>query len=287
MNEVVYRGLRKDEMEFHFNPRVAVPDYPRLAEERAKVSAAVRSNLKSWLNVPYGKSPRQVLDIFPAERTNAPVQLYIHGGYWRGGSKDDSSFIAPTFVKAGATLVLLEYDLCPDVTVTDIVRQARAGIAWVYRNITRYGGDPSRLYISGNSVGGHLVAMALAYDWEKQENLPRDIIKGAVAITGVYDLDPVFHISVNEEIRLNPESARENSPMLHPPLPHTPLIIAVGGEEPLGWKRMSMDFFQLCKERGVDGEYMDIPGAHHYSVSALLSDPKSLLARAMLTQMGL
>lgn len=286
MSEGVYRGFRKDDMELHFQPRVAVPDYARLSAERTKASAAVRAKHKAFFDVPYGKIPRQVVDIFPAERSNVPVQLHIHGGYWRGGSKEDSSMIAPTFTQAGATLVLLEYDLCPSVTVTDIVRQARAGIAWVYRNIADYGGDPSRLYISGASAGGHLVAMVLAYDWEKEEGLPRDMIKGAVAMTGVYDLDPVLHISVNEEIRLNPETARENSPMLHPPLPHTPLIIAVGKDEPAGWKGMSQEFFKLCREHGVNCEYLEYPG-NHYAYSTLLSEPKSPLSRAILKQMGL
>lgn len=287
MSEFVYKNFRKEEMEFHFQPRVAVPDYQRLSEERAKASAAAQKKLKGWLNIPYGNSLRQVVDIFPADKPTAPVQVYIHGGYWRSGSKENSHFLAATFVKAGVTVVFLEYDLCPDVTVTDIVRQARAGIAWVYKNISNYGGDPSSLYISGNSVGGHLVAMALAHDWEKTEGLPRDMIKGAVAITGVYDLDPVFHISVNKEIRLSQETARENSPMLHPPLPYTPLIIAVGGNEPHGWREMSADFYALCKSRGVDCQYLEILGAHHYSMSALLGDPQSPLSRVMLTQMEL
>ena len=286
MNEVVYKNFRRDEMEFQFQPRVAVPDYQRLSEERAKVSAAVRARLKSRLNIPYGKTPRQVVDIFPADKPNAPVQVYIHGGYWRSGNKEDSHFLAETFVKAGVTVAFLEYDLCPDVTVTDIVRQARAGIAWIYRNIAKYGGDPSSFYIMGNSVGGQLVAMALAHEWEK-EGLPRDTIKGGAAITGVYDLDPVFHVRVNEEIRLSQEIARENSPMLHPPLSHTPLIIAVGGNEPKGWKQMSFDFYTLCKSRGVDCQYLEIPGAHHYGMNALLGDPKSPLARAIFRQMGL
>jgi len=287
MSKLVYKNFRKEEMEFHFQPRLAVPDYPRLAEERARVSAVVRARLKSSLNIPYGETPRQVVDIFPAAKPEAPVQLYIHGGYWRSGSKEGSHFLAETFVQAGATVVFLEYDLCPKVTVTDIVRQARAGIVWVYRNIAEYGGDPSRLYLSGNSVGGHLVAMALAYDWEKEEGLPRDMIKAAVAITGVYDLDPVFHIAVNQEVRLTPEVARENSPNLHPPLPHTPLIIAVGGDEPLGWREMSRDFFNLCRKRGVDCQYLEIPGVHHYGINALLGNAESALSRAILTQMGL
>ncbi|MFQ5917174.1 MAG: alpha/beta hydrolase, partial [Candidatus Binatia bacterium] len=242
MSAIVYKGFQKEEMEFHFNPRAAVPDYPRWAEERSKASLRARRGLKSWLDVPYGNSPRQVMDIFPADKPAAPVLVYIHGGYWRGGSKEDNCHFVEAFVRAGATVVLLEYDLCPSVTVAEIVRQMRSAIAWVYGHISEYGGDPSRLYISGLSAGGHLVAMALAHDWER-EGLPRHLIKGAIAISGVYDLDAVIHININEEIRLNPETARENSPFLHPPLPYTPLIVAVGGGEPRGWRQMSEDFF--------------------------------------------
>ncbi len=286
MSAAVYKGFGKEEMEFHFNPRVAAPDYPRWAEERRKASLRARATLKSWLNVPYGNSPRQVMDIFPADKPGGPVLVHIHGGYWRGGGKDDNCHFVEVFVKAGATVVLVEYDLCPSVTVTEIVRQARSAITWVYRHISDYGGDPSRFYISGLSAGGHLVAMALAHDWEKQ-GLPRRLIKGAVAISGVYDLDAVLHIDVNKEVRLNPESARENSPFLHLPLPYTPLIIAVGGGEPRGWKQMSEDLFRLCKERGVECNYLEIPGAHHYALSSLLANPDSPLTRAILRMMNL
>lgn len=286
MSAVVYKGFRKEEMEFHFNTRVSVPDYPRWSEERDKASLRVRRTLKSWLDVPYGSSSRQVMDIFPADEPAAPVLVYIHGGYWRSGDKKDNCHFVEAFVRAGATVVLLEYDLCPRVTVAEIVRQMRSAITWVYGHISDYGGDPSRLYLSGLSAGGHLVAMALAHDWEK-EGLPRNLIKGAIAISGVYDLDAVIHVSVNEEIRLDPETARENSPFLHPPLPYTPLIVAVGGGEPRGWKQMSEDFFRLCKERGVECEYLEVPDAHHYSMSALLAEPDKALTRAIFRQMGL
>lgn len=286
MESVVYKGFRKEELEFHFDPSVAVPDQARWAEERKKASQRVRAALKSWPNVPYGNSPRQVMDIFPAYKPGGPVLVYIHGGYWRGGSKDDNCHFAELLVKAGATLAILEYDLCPSATVAEIVRQARSAIAWVYRNISEYGGDPSRLYVAGLSAGAHLVAMALAHDWEKG-GLPRRLIKGAVAISGVYDLDAVLHIEVNKEIRLTPESARENSPFLHPPLPHTPLIVAVGEGEPKGWRQMSEDLFRLCRERGVECDYLEIPNAHHYALSSLLADPNSPLTHALFKQMGL
>lgn len=286
MSDIVYKNFRLDEMEFQFNPRVSVENYPEFVQARSTASRATRSKLKSHLNVPYGDSPGTVLDIFPAHRTGTPVQLYIHGGYWRGGSKDAYSFIAEPFVEAGVTVVLLEYDLCPEVTVNDIVREARSGIAWCYRNISRYGGDPEQLYISGSSAGGHLVAMALNHDWES-EDLPQDLIKGAVAITGVYDLDPVFHVSVNEDIRLTPELAREASPMIHPPRNRTPLVIAVGQSETPGWIQMSRDFFALCSQRGVDCRYLEVSGAHHFSISSQLGDPLSVITETVLEQMGL
>lgn len=285
MSVAVYKGFTKEEMELHFNPQVAVPDQARWAAERRQASQRALAALKSSLNVPYGKSPRQVMDIFPAAKPG-PVIAYFHGGYWRGGSKDENCHLAQLFVPRGATVAVIEYDLCPSVTVTEIVRQARAAVAWLYGHISEHGGDPSKLYISGSSAGAHLVAMALAHGWER-EGLPRDLIKGAVAISGVYDLDAVLHVSVNQEIRLNPETAKENSPFLHPPLAAAPLVIAVGGAEPKGWKQMSEDYFKLCKKRGLSCEYIEVEGANHFSLSSHLADPNSPLAQAMLKQMGL
>lgn len=286
MSEIIYKGFRQDELEYQYNPRESVPEYPELAKRRAEASRKARATLKSWLNVPYGKSLCEILDIYPADRPQGPVLVYIHGGYWRSGSKDENCNFAPTFVERGATVVLVEYDLCPSVTVTGIVRQTRASIAWVHRNIIRYGGNPSKLYVSGHSAGGHLTAMALAHDWEK-EGLPRNLIKGAVATSGVYDLDMVMQISVNQQVRMTPEIAGENSPFLHPPMPTCPVVVAVGGAEPKGWQQMSEDYFKLCKERGLECEYLVIPGANHYTMSEHLADATSPLTQAMFKQMGL
>jgi arylformamidase len=286
MSAIVYKNYTKEELERHFDPQKSVPDHARWAEERNTASQRVRKSLKSFFDVPYGDPPRRVSDIFPAAKPEAPVLIYFHGGYWRSGSKEQNCHFAELFVNAGATVVVVEYDLCPSVTVTDIVGQARAAIAWAYRNISRYNGNPAKLYISGLSAGGHLVAMALAHDWEK-DGLPRDLIKGATAISGVYELDAVLHLDVNKEIRLTPESARVNSPFVHPPLPRAPLIVAVGGAEPRGWQEQSKKFFALCKERGVSCEYVEIPGAHHYSIGLHLADADSPLAAAILAQAGL
>ena len=217
MSETAYKGFSKDELEYQYNPRESVPEYPELAKrrDRGESQGSFDAEVLAQCRLRgFAARGSRYLSSGQARRSSA---RYIHGGYWRTGSKDENCNFAPAFVQRGATVVLVEYDLCPKVTVTDIVRQTRASIAWVYRNIMRYSGNPSKLYVSGHSAGGHLTAMALAYDWEK-EGLPRNLIKGAVATSGVYDLDMVMHISVNEQVRMTPEIARENSPFLHPPL---------------------------------------------------------------------
>lgn len=286
MSENAYRGFGQEELEYQYNPRQSVPEYPQLAKRRSEQARKVRESAKSWLGVPYGSSAREKLDIYPADQPGGPVLIYIHGGYWRSGSKEDNCNFVPVFTNRGALVVLLEYDLCPMVTVSDIVRQTRSAVGWVYSNILRYSGNPSKIYISGHSAGGHLTAMALAHDWEK-EGLPRNFIKGAVVTSGVYDLDVVMRISVQQEVKLTPELAQENSPFHHPPLPICPVIVAVGGAEPKGWQQMSEDFFALCRERGVTCEYLVVPGANHYTMSEHLADAESPLTRAMLRQIGL
>ena len=287
VSDHVYKQFRAEEMESHFNPRAVLPNVDGLIAERSAKSAETRKKLQNHRNLAYGDSERQVVDIFPAAKPNAPVNLYIHGGYWRAVSKDDVSQIANHFHAKGVTAVLLEYDLCPNVTLTDIVRQARQGVAWTYRNIANYGGDPDRFYISGSSAGGHLVGMVLAHDWSGEEGIPEDFIKGAVVITGVMDTDPVLHVTPNEQIQLTPELAHTNNPMLNPPTIKSPLIIAVGGDEPTGWRQMSKDYYDLCKSRGLTCEYHEVPGTHHFSVTESMGKAGSLMQNLVFGQMGI
>jgi arylformamidase len=286
MSDQLYKGFRPDEMEYQYNPRESVPEYPELAKVRAAQAKQVRETAKSWLNVAYGISPREQLDIYAADRPNGAVLVYIHGGYWRSGSKEDNCNFAPTFTKRGATVVLVEYDLCPQVTVTDIVRQTRAAIAWVYKNIPNYGGNPAKIFVSGHSAGGHLTAMALAHDWTK-EGMPQDCIKGALATSGVFDLDMVMRISVQEQVRMTSEIAQLNSPFENPPRVKCPLLVAVGGAEPKGWQQMSENYFNYCKASGMNVEYLVVPGANHYTMSEKLLDAANPLTQAMIRQMGI
>ncbi len=286
MNESGHKGFRQDELEYQYNPRVSVPEYPELAKVRAAQARKVRASAQSWLDLAYGSSPRERLDIYAAARAGGPVLIYIHGGYWRSGSKEDNCNFVPTFAARGAAVVLVEYDLCPQVTVGDIVRQTRSAIAWTYKNIARYGGDPAKLFVSGHSAGGHLTAMALAHDWTK-DDLPSDIIKGAAATSGVYDLDAVMKISVQQDVHLTPEIARANSPFANPPRAKCPLLVAVGAAEPKGWQQMSQDYFAFCQQRGMNAEYLIEPDANHYTMTEHLLDDQRPLTKAMIKLLGL
>ena len=283
---MTWNDMSPEAIELAFNPRATARNVDTRVAGYAAASADTRARLDCVLDVRYGPGEKETLDIFPAGAPHAPVQLFIHGGYWRAMDKSDYSFIADVFQPAGATTVLINYDLCPDVTLDTIIDQTMRAIAWTWRNIGEHGGDPNRLYVSGNSAGGHLTAMALAHDWTAQD-LPADIIKGAVPITGVHDCEPVPDITVNEVVRLDRETARRLSPLRNPPRHALPVLVAVGGAEPPLWVKMSKDYAALCREHGLDCEYMDLPGHDHFDVSRAVGDSGSPLARAMLRMMGL
>ena len=283
---MTYRNLSPEALELEFNPRATARNLDERLAASAAASAETRARLDCALDVRYGPGEKETLDIFPAPEPGAPVLLFIHGGYWRAMDKNDYSFIADVFQPAGAVTVIINYDLCPAVTLDTIVEQSNRSIAWTFRNIEEYGGDPCRLFVSGNSAGGHLTAMALAHDWEA-EGLPGDIIEGAIPITGVMDCEPVLDITVNEEVRLDPEAARRLSPLRNPPRRALPLLVAVGGAEPRLWIRMSEDYAALCRGRGIECEYLEMPGQDHFDISRAVGDSESPLARAMLRMMGL
>ncbi|KZD09659.1 alpha/beta hydrolase [Oceanibaculum pacificum] len=281
-----YNGLSGDALEREYNPRRAVPDFQRFLDSQIARSAATRKALRCSLDVRYGDGPLQTLDVFPAADPRAPIHVFIHGGYWRGLDKSVYSFIAEPLVAAGATVVMLNYDLAPALAIGEIVEQTRQAVHWIYANGGALGGDPDRLYLSGHSAGGHLAAMMLAQDWAAQ-GLPGDVLKGVIAVSGVYDLEPVTLLAVNAEIGLTPDHAAATSLVAHPPLPICPVLVAVGGGETGDWIRQSLEFARLCRQRGLVTDYWEIGSENHFSICDRMGEAHHPLTRAMLAQMGL
>lgn len=220
-----------------YNPRLAVPEFPNIAKRWDDQSRHARTELDCYLDVPYGSSADETMDIFRARGTSRAFLIFIHGGYWRALDKANHSWLAPALVDAGITVAIPNYSLCPKVKVRDIVMQMVQACAWGYRNGRNFGAPPERLYVCGHSAGGHLTAMMLACHWQVYaSDLPRNLVKGGLSISGVFDLRDILKVpSINSDVHLTMDSAMESSPVGMPPASNAPLYLSVGDAETKGF----------------------------------------------------
>jgi len=229
-----------DWFESQYNNRRRVPEAKVLLQRWAEASALVREQARGQLDLRYGAGPRQRLGVFSDSVAKAPVLVFIHGGYWRALSKEDLSFIAPSFTSEGAVVMLPGYDLCPSVSMERIPLQLAQALAWVWRHAADYGGDPNHIIVAGHSAGGHLAALLSCFDWKSlAPELPRQLVKGVLSVSGVHDLTPLVHVPfLQADLRLDDDSARRLSPV-HLAAPDSPLYAVVGGAESEEFRRQA------------------------------------------------
>lgn len=270
-----------------YNNRELFPDHPRHFARWQESSARTRGTMTCYLDRAYGDSPGETLDIFPARKGDGSALVFIHGGYWRSLDKKDFSFLAPAWVDAGVSLVVVNYGLAPAVSVERIVQQMLAASAWLYRHAGDYGMDEDRLFVGGHSAGGHLAAMMLAALWPVYDrSLPEDLYKGALAVSGVYDLRPLVQVGwLNGDLRLDEAAALKLSPAFLPPATRAPLCLAVGGLESSAFKRQNALLAQRWKS--VLARDVPMPGRDHFTVIDGLADPANPLFAATRRMMGL
>jgi arylformamidase len=268
--------------EREYNLRALVPEYPVIFSRWAAQGEATRRLHACLLDLAYGDEPAERLDIFPAREEPSPLLIFIHGGYWRSMDKSDFSWIAPNFVQHGVTVALINYGLAPDTPMEDIVRQTLAAIAWLYRKAERYGIDRGRISLCGHSAGAHLAALSMAALWNVYaQDLPADLVKGALAISGVYDLEPLLHAPfLNVDLKLDRDRAARLSPLHYPARPGARLITAVGGAETIEFARQNALIGQQWRSNRVRD--VPMPGCNHYEVIDALPDPASPLFDAAL-----
>ncbi len=181
-------------LDAQYNNRARVANFATHLRRWAEDSDVALRTQPRVVDVRYGGGPNEHLDIFPAPEADAPVLVFIHGGYWRSLDKRDHAFIAPAFTSEGACVVVPNYALAPAVTVPQIAMQMVAALAWTWRHIAKHGGDRQRITVVGHSAGGHLASLLLACLWPVyQPDLPRDLVKRALAISPLHDLEPVMH----------------------------------------------------------------------------------------------
>lgn len=220
-------------LDAQYNNRARIPDHPAIFARWQEASSLARQGCpKQRLDVPYGAHPDERLDVFDAMLPGAPVLVFIHGGYWRSLSRKDHSFVAPALVQAGASVVVPEYSLCPQVRIEDIALQMTRVLAWVWRDQLAQGVAQPRIVLAGHSAGAQLAAMLLACRWKDvAPDLPAQLVHGALGISGVYDLEPLRHTPfLQGDLQLTPASVRRLSPAFFP-RPKRPLLSVVGAEE--------------------------------------------------------
>lgn len=261
-----------------YNNRARVPECGAYFARWAAESALARRSLPCETGVAYGSGPCEALDVFPAARPHSPVVVFIHGGGWKALDPSQHSFLVPALRALGAAVVLPHHAPCPQVTIPQISLQMARAVAWAWRHAVRFNGDADRLLVIGHASGGHLAAMMLACAWPLLDAaLPADLVKGALAISGLYDLLPIQQTpSLQEALRLTPAQVAQASPARFPPPAHGRLFSVAGGDESGEYLRQSRLIRQAWGRQRVP-VVATLPGLHHYSVLDSLTRPRSRL----------
>jgi arylformamidase len=285
----IYLSYDRAALDLQYNNQLRVPDFAEHIATWQRESARVRAALAGPRDVAYGRSADEVLDIYTPAKAGraAPVQVFYHGGYWRAFRSVDFAFVAERFVEAGAIAVIVNYALVPAVRIGELVRQCRAALAWVHANIARYGGDPGQIYISGHSAGGHLVAMMAAVAPLAGEPDTRVLLQGGVAISGLYDLEPIRLCYLQDTLQLTPAEVAAFSPGRHLPTTAKPLALTYGAAESAEFARHAAEYGRALAGRGVDCTVRPLAGHNHMSICGALADRQSAPLRLILEQMRL
>jgi arylformamidase len=265
------------------------PNLPQITKRYASNSDATRARLGAPRRVSYGSTAIEALDIYTTSRSNAPINIFIHGGAWRGGRAKDFGYPAELFVHAGAHYVVPDFINVVEANgnLMAMAEQVRRAVAWVYRNAQTFGGDPNRIYVSGHSSGGHLAGVVLTTDWRKELDLPPDLVKGGLCCSGLFDLKPVRLSFRSSYVKFTDETEQALSPQRHLERLNAPLVLAYGTLETPEFQRQSRDFAAAVKAAGKPVQLLVGEGYNHFEMPETLANPYGLLGRAALAQMKL
>ncbi|MBO0740775.1 MAG: alpha/beta hydrolase [Hyphomicrobiaceae bacterium] len=259
--------------EVEYNNRQRVPEHVEINARWQRASAAYRATARADLDQAYGPGERHRYDLFMAGQANAPLVVYIHGGYWQRGDRRDYAFLAQALNTRGLDVALPSYALCPAASVMDIVAELRSFLVALWRKTGKHA------LVTGHSAGGHLTAAMLATDWNRVAGVPTDLVRTGIAVSGVFDLGPLVGTSLNDALGLDASAAREASPLFWPPPPAgRVLVAAVGGAESREFLRQSREITTSWQSAGVSCQYLEVPKANHFTVVDELVKPDSALS---------
>ncbi len=285
----VFLDYDQVELDAAYDQTAYAPLEEQILKRLGSLSAAAQERLGAPQREAYGPSEIEKLDIYRTSHAKAPIFIFIHGGAWRGGNAKAYAYIAETFVKAGAHCAALDFVNVKETAgdLRPMAAQVRRAIAWAYQNAARFDGDPQRLYIGGHSSGGHLCAVALVTEWEKEFGLPVDVVKGGLCMSGLYDLKPVRLSSRSSYVHISDEIEDALSPARHIDRVRPPIIVTYGGNETPEFQRQNRDFAAAVKAAGKPVELVAAPDFNHFEMVESLGNPYGPNGRAALKLMGL
>ena len=286
---LVWLDMDQKALDDAYDQTVYAPNQKLLALRRAAASKATLARLGQPLRLSYGTSEIEKLDVYKTSRSNAPVNVYIHGGAWRNGQAKDFAFPAEIFVNAGAHFVVVDFAQVTETggDLMPMIRQVRSAVAWVYKNAASFGGDPDGVYITGHSSGAHLSGCTLITDWQKEFGLPANIIKGGLLISGMYDLKPVRLSKRSEYVKFTDEIEQALSSQRHLDKLNAPITVAYGTQETPEFQRPSREFAAAVKAAGKPVELIVGEGFNHFEMQETLGNPYGIAGRAALKLMNL
>ena len=285
----VWLDMDQAELDAAYDQSVYAPNLQQLVKRLATTSDLVRTRLGAPQRYAYGPSSIEALDVYTTRRTNAPINIFIHGGEWRLGSAKSSAFAAELFVHGGAHFVVPDFAWVQDVggNLLVLAEQVRRAVAWVHGNAQRFGGDPNRIYVSGHSSGGHLAGVVLTTDWSRDFNLLADTVKGGLCCSGMFDLKPVCLSARRRYLACTVEMEEALSAQRRLDRLNAPVIVTYGTLETPEFQRQSRDFGAAVRAAGKPVQLLVAEGYNHFEIIETLANPYGLLGRAVLEQMQL
>jgi len=288
----LYRAFNsQEELDWEYCPEARMEDpkaFDKIIAQRSILAEAARKELtRRQVDIPYGPTLIERMDFYPAV-PGGPAMIFIHGGYWFDARlrKENYIWIAKGLNQAGINVFIIDYQVCPVVTVDEITRECRAAVAHVYRNAERFDIDRERLHVTGNSAGGHLTAMVALTDWVGEYGLPADVIKSGYPISGLYDLEPFPWTWLQPKIQFTAQQIRRNSPMFLVRENLPPLLISWGEEESAEFWRQSTEFGEAWAAQGNEMRLQPLSGCNHSSTIGGFADGESALCRMIVQHMA-
>jgi arylformamidase len=285
----VWMDLDQVELDAAYDQSVYAPLIGQLLKRYASRSEETRARLGAPKRFAYGPTAIEALDLFPANKPNAPIFVFIHGGAWLRGDAKDYAYPAELFVNAGVNFIALDF-IAVGAANGDLgvmADQVRRGIAWAYKNAASYGGDASRFYIGGHSSGGHLCGVALVTDWQKDFGLPADMVKGGLCMSGLYDMKPVRLSKRSSYVKFTDDMEQAMSSQRQIDRLRAPVVVTYGTYETPEFQRQNRDFAAAVKAAGKSVELIEAPNYDHFEMCESLGNPYGPNGRAALKLMGL